>query len=301
MRSRLGRPLVSKDALRATLRLLARSEGLAEKWVTLDGIGADPIVIELDADFGLFDTPDAGQACPERTRSTTALQALSLFNSAFVAQQSRHFAERLEREAGASLEAQVEAAFRPAIDRAAPTAPRPPHFAGRAKCVVMIFCSGACSHVDTWDHKPALVERDGEPLRGECGKFTSDLLPHLGALVDDMCFVHSMTSRTNTHGPGENFMSTGFTQDGFPSVGAWASYAHETTTSHHAWGRQGEVRCAVPVNVPVDVADPRDACPRRARRCWDEAPQEAAFGAGEKPGVTAAAFGPLLADVRGDE
>ena len=40
-----------------------------------------------------------------------------------------------------------------------------------------------------------------------------------------MCFIHSMTAKTNTHGPGENHMSTGFTLDGFPSTGAWVSYA----------------------------------------------------------------------------
>lgn len=131
-----------------------------------------------------------------------------------------------------------------------PLAPSAPHFAPRARRVVVLFCSGACSHLDTWDYKPSLIERDGQPLpgaeglitfqgeqgtltrspyafrpRGECGKPTSDLLPHLGELVDEMCFVHSMTSRTNTHGPGENFMSTGFTQDGFPSAGAWVGYA----------------------------------------------------------------------------
>ncbi len=40
-----------------------------------------------------------------------------------------------------------------------------------------------------------------------------------------MCFVHSLTSKTNTHGPGEMFMSTGFTLEGFPSIGSWVSYA----------------------------------------------------------------------------
>jgi hypothetical protein len=40
-----------------------------------------------------------------------------------------------------------------------------------------------------------------------------------------MCFIHSLTGKTNTHGPGENFMSTGFTVDGFPSMGAWVVYA----------------------------------------------------------------------------
>jgi hypothetical protein len=53
----------------------------------------------------------------------------------------------------------------------------------------------------------------------------SDLLPHLAALADELCFVHSMTAKSNTHGPAENQMSTGFTLDGFPSAGAWVSYA----------------------------------------------------------------------------
>ena len=51
------------------------------------------------------------------------------------------------------------------------------------------------------------------------------MLPNLAELADEMCFIHSMTSKTNTHGPGENFMSTGFTVEGYPSAGAWVSYA----------------------------------------------------------------------------
>ena len=61
--------------------------------------------------------------------------------------------------------------------------------------------------------------------RGQTGKYISDLLPHLAECADDLCFIHSLTSKTNTHGPGEMFMSTGFTLEGFPSIGAWVSYA----------------------------------------------------------------------------
>ena len=46
-----------------------------------------------------------------------------------------------------------------------------------------------------------------------------------GSLADDFAFIHSLTSKTNTHGPGETFMSTGFILEGFPSMGSWASYA----------------------------------------------------------------------------
>ena len=139
--------------------------------------------------------------------------------------------------------------IRPKIDPANPFGARDTHFAPKAKNVVVIFCSGACSQIDTFDDKPELTKRHGQPLpgneklitfqgeqgnltkspwefraRGECGKRISDLVPHLGGHVDEMCFIHSMTSKTNTHGPGENFMSTGSTLDGFPSVGAWVTY-----------------------------------------------------------------------------
>jgi hypothetical protein len=53
----------------------------------------------------------------------------------------------------------------------------------------------------------------------------SDLIPHLAELTDDIAFVHSLTSKSNTHGPAENFLSTGFALDGFPSIGSWIGYA----------------------------------------------------------------------------
>jgi hypothetical protein len=60
---------------------------------------------------------------------------------------------------------------------------------------------------------------------GECGKPISSNLPHMAQHVDDIAFIHSMTSRTNTHGPGCIFMNSCFTREGFPTAGAWVSYA----------------------------------------------------------------------------
>ena len=143
--------------------------------------------------------------------------------------------------------------IRPVVRPEAPLAARPPHFPGKAKRVLHIFCSGACSHLDTFDYKPELIKRHGQPMpgeavvtfqgangnlskspyafrpRGKCGKWTSDLLPHIGGCVDDLCFIHSMTAKSNTHGPAEQQMNTGFTLEGFPSMGAWVSYALGTT------------------------------------------------------------------------
>ena len=123
-------------------------------------------------------------------------------------------------------------------------------FPARAKRVLQIFCPGAASQMDLWEEKPELTKRDGQPLpggenlvsfqgqngnlmkspwpfamAGESGKRISSLLPHMSQHVDDIAFIHSMTSKTNTHGPGCVFMNTGHATEGFPSAGAWLSYA----------------------------------------------------------------------------
>lgn len=137
----------------------------------------------------------------------------------------------------------------PTIDPTQPHSARQPHHAGKAKNVLVIFCAGACSQLETYDYKPELIKRDGMPLkdgpaitfqgpsgnlarpqydfrpRGESGKMVSDMIPHLGGIVDDIAFVHTLTNKSNTHGPAENFLSTGFVLDGFPSIGAWVTYA----------------------------------------------------------------------------
>src|SRR4051794_29135489 len=123
------------------------------------------------------------------------------------------------------------------------------HHPAKAKRVIQIFCPGAVSQLDTFDYKPELQRRHGQPLpgenvitfqgangnlmrspwgwrqRGQCGKWVSDLLPHLATCVDDLAFVHSMTARSNTHGPALLQMNTGFVLEGFPSTGSWVTYA----------------------------------------------------------------------------
>lgn len=124
------------------------------------------------------------------------------------------------------------------------------HHIPKAKRVLQIFCPGAASHMDLWEYKPALEKWHGKPLPGEekfvsfqgqngnlmkspwpfvpgseSGKQISSLLPRMARHVDDIAFIHSMQSKTNTHGPGCVFMNTGHPTEGFPSAGAWLSYA----------------------------------------------------------------------------
>lgn len=123
------------------------------------------------------------------------------------------------------------------------------HHRARAKRVVQLFMSGAASQVDTFDYKPELIKRHGAKFdpggrvelfqsapgacmkspwawrqHGQCGKYVSDLLPNLATCVDDICFIHSMVSKSNVHGPATFMQNTGFVLPGFPSMGAWVRY-----------------------------------------------------------------------------
>ena len=123
------------------------------------------------------------------------------------------------------------------------------HFPARAKRVVQIFCCGGVSQVDSFDHTPALTRLHGKKLEGrgelrgffgrpgllmktpfefrrhgESQSWVSSLFPHLATCVDEMAFVHSMVAKSNNHTPATFQMNTGFTLNGFPSMGAWMSY-----------------------------------------------------------------------------
>ncbi|MCR9197608.1 MAG: DUF1501 domain-containing protein [Planctomycetaceae bacterium] len=163
-----------------------------------------------------------------------------------------------------------KAPIRPDVNPDRPYAPRNPHFEMPARQVLVIYCPGAVSHVDTFDHKPELTRLHGKkppglpavtfegpsgniakPFwefrpQGESGKMVSDLLPHLGQQVDDFCFLHALTTDTSAHPQGENFMNTGFTMEGFPSFGAWVTYALGTENQ--------ELPAFVAINDPRGLA-----------------------------------------------
>jgi hypothetical protein len=127
-----------------------------------------------------------------------------------------------------------KAPIRPNIDPDNPYAPRDPHFEVAAKQVLIIFCPGAVSHVDTFDYKPDLIKYHGKkppgmpavtfegpsgniakPFwefkpKGKSGKMVSDLLPNLGELADDFCFVHSLHTQTSAHPQGREFFKYRF-------------------------------------------------------------------------------------------
>ena len=80
-------------------------------------IYAHKIRMESVPVFGAFDCPDAGQPTPIRSQSTTAIQALNLFNSPFVFQRALAIASRVEQQVGDDSKLQVETVFRLMLGR----------------------------------------------------------------------------------------------------------------------------------------------------------------------------------------
>jgi hypothetical protein len=130
-----------------------------------------------------------------------------------------------------------------------PLAPKAPPRPARAKSVIFLFMYGGPSHVDTFDHKPKLYELDGQTIEvktfgrggkknqgrvvgpkwkfqqyGQCGKYVSDLFPHLATCVDDIAFLHSMTADSPIHGSAMLQMNTGKILSGSPCLGSWVNY-----------------------------------------------------------------------------
>ena len=131
-----------------------------------------------------------------------------------------------------------------------PLAAKPGHFPAKAKSIIWLFMNGGPSHVDTWDYKPELEKRDGQPMpgfdpktgffpdavgglmkspfafnqHGQTGSWGSSLFPKLCAQVDKMAFIHSCFTESNNHSPALFMMNTGTTRMGHPSVGSWVTY-----------------------------------------------------------------------------
>ena len=140
-----------------------------------------------------------------------------------------------------------------------PAAPEYPlkgtHFAPKAKRVIYLFMAGGPSQMDLLDYKPTLESlhktelpdsiRMGQRLtgmtsgqksfpvvksifkfnrQGKSGTYISELLPHIGSIVDDICIIKTVNTEAINHDPAITFIQTGFQQPGRPCVGSWLSY-----------------------------------------------------------------------------
>ena len=130
---------------------------------------------------------------------------------------------------------------------------RPPHFAPKAKKCIFIFLAGAPSHIDLYDPKPVLADRNGQQLpesftqkvrfafikkesailmgsprtfskHGESGLEICDLLPNIGGIADDIGLIRSMHTDAFNHHPAQLMMTSGVPRFGRPSLGSWLTY-----------------------------------------------------------------------------
>ena len=122
-----------------------------------------------------------------------------------------------------------------------------PHFAPRAKHVIFLFLNGGVSQVDTFDPKPELTRRDGQPMPGpkiqtdrasgnlmrspfsfrkygQSGIEVSEIFRKVGEQIDDFCVIRSMYSDNGNHGPSLFMMNCGHQLTGRPSMGSWITY-----------------------------------------------------------------------------
>ena len=132
-----------------------------------------------------------------------------------------------------------------------PLAPRPSHFAPRAKRVIYLFMHGGPSHMDLWDPKPDLAKYAGKPLpqsfgpvmtrravakntllaplkpfhkRGQSGLEISEFLPHMSTVADEFCVLRGCHGDSVNHPQSVYQMNTGSILMGRPSLGAWTAY-----------------------------------------------------------------------------
>ncbi|MGE3818685.1 MAG: DUF1501 domain-containing protein [Isosphaeraceae bacterium] len=127
-------------------------------------------------------------------------------------------------------------------------APKPPHFAPKARSVIFLYMDGGPSQVDTFDPKPLLTRENGKPFGmrmeptqfnnngntlgspwsfrqyGQSGIPVSALFPHVAGHVDDLAVIRSMVSNFPEHTSANYFLHTGSGLQGRPSMGAWFGY-----------------------------------------------------------------------------
>jgi hypothetical protein len=132
-----------------------------------------------------------------------------------------------------------------------------PHFLPKCKRVIYLHMEGGPSQLDLFDYKPVLRQRfdqdlpdsvrNGQRLTGmtsgqkrfpvapsrfrftryanrQDGVWISELMPHLGKVANELCFIHSMHTEAINHEPGITFFQTGNQQPGRPSFGSWVAY-----------------------------------------------------------------------------
>ncbi|MBU6402706.1 MAG: DUF1501 domain-containing protein, partial [Verrucomicrobia bacterium] len=175
--------------------------------------------------------------------------------------------------AGLLAEDSVAQALADLAVRTNPLAVKPAQFPARARRIIFLFMSGGPSHVDTFDPKPRLRQDNGKPppfalpklMRtktgnmlgspfafkryGQAGIEVSELLPHIGSCMDDICLIRSMVADNINHNGACLQMNTGEQAFSRPSLGSWLLYG------------LGSVNQDLPGFIVISPAQPAQGAP----------------------------------------
>jgi hypothetical protein len=131
-----------------------------------------------------------------------------------------------------------------------------PHFTPRIDRVIYLFMAGGPSQLELLDYKPELQKYDSKPTpetylkgkrfafmdtfsketpkllgtrrefkqHGKSGIWTSELIPNIGSVADDIAVIHGVSTENFNHGPAKLFTNTGSVRPGRPSIGSWVTY-----------------------------------------------------------------------------
>jgi hypothetical protein len=130
-----------------------------------------------------------------------------------------------------------------------PLSARQGHHAPKADRVIFLYSTGGVSHIDTFNHRPQLTVDHGKSItasrwlnksgefkrylikprwsfkrHGDSGTWVSDLFPHLGSMIDDVCVLNAMHCESDGHDKATLAAHTGSAQFARPSAGSWVSY-----------------------------------------------------------------------------
>ena len=143
----------------------------------------------------------------------------------------------------------------PGVPSSAANANRQP--VGHAKQVICLFQHGGPSQMDLFDPKPLLQKHHGKPYPGgdleihfdkqkgnvlgspyqfrrfgDVGMELSELLPHTGAIADDLTLIRSLTTESVDHESALRLIHTGRFLAGMPVWGSWVLYALGTLNAN---------------------------------------------------------------------
>ena len=130
----------------------------------------------------------------------------------------------------------------------------PLHFKPKAKRIIWLYMAGGMTHLETFDHKPALARLHGQAMPesftkgqqiaqlqgqqlkcfgpqhtfkkwGKSGQMFSEIWPNLGEkCADVICIVRSLHTDAINHDPAHTFMNTGSMIAARLAMGSWLLY-----------------------------------------------------------------------------